>query len=283
MDEIKIITGIVLFNPELERLKENVDAIHGRTDMIVFVDNGSANAEQIMDFLSQYDNVSVIRNENNAGIARALNQICEFAEQKNADYVLTLDQDSVCPPNIISEYRKHIGENTGILCPLIKDRNHNLDKIESDCDITEVKKCITSASLMNIKAWKSVNGFDESMFIDGVDFDICIRIRKRGFSIIRVNTVTLIHEIGKITVRRFLLWNVRVKNHSAFRKYYIARNIIYLARKQKSVLKVMKSYLQVLKQWICVLLYENEKRNKLKEIQRGFCDGIKAEISQRWI
>ncbi len=282
MKEVRIITGIVLFNPEMNRLKENVDAIYKKTQQIVFIDNGSDNIKQTEELLSSYEGIKIIRNDTNLGIARALNQICEYAMDNGADYVLTLDQDSVCPDSIIDEYKKYISDKSGIICPVIKDRNHNLNQVSGVEDVTEIEKCITSASLLNLQAWESVNGFDESMFIDGVDFDICMRIRKKGYSIFRVNSVVLIHEIGRITVRRFLLWKVMVKNHSAFRKYYIARNTVYLARKQGSAKKIAKSFFQVAKQWLCVLFYESEKKNKLVKIQKGFFDGLKTKLVEKW-
>ena len=85
------------------------------------------------------------------------------------------------------------------------------------------------------------------MFIDGVDFEFCYRMKKSGMNILRVNDVVLSHEIGNITVRHFLGFRVIVKNHSPFRKYYIAKNIIYMARKQNNVFVLLKSVMQEIK------------------------------------
>ena len=49
-----------------------------------------------------------------------------------------------------------------------------------------------------------------------------------------------------------------VKNHSAFRKYYIAKNIIYMARKRKSYLMLGKGILQEVKLIAIVVLYEDD-------------------------
>ena len=279
---MKIPAGIVLYCPDPDRLRENLEAICPQTASVICVDNGSDNREEITRLLSQYPQTILIANESNVGIARALNQICRRAADDGFDYVVTLDQDSVCPADMIASYEEHLTEDAGLLCPVVKDRNHDLGTKGGDEPMTEITECITSASLVNLKAWEAVNGFDESMFIDGVDFDFCDRIRKKGYRVYRVNRVVLLHEIGNITVRRFLFWPVRVKNHGAFRKYYIARNTMVLARKRGGTARIVKSYAQVAKQYLMVLLYEDKKREKLSSVRRGFVDGRKAVIEKRW-
>ena len=90
-------------------------------------------------------------------------------------------------------------------------------------------------------------------------------------NILRVNDVVLSHEIGNITVRHFLGFRVIVKNHSPFRKYYIAKNIIYMARKQNNVFVLLKSVMQEIKLLGIVLLYEDNKSQKYQ--------GLLAEYS----
>ena len=102
------------------------------------------------------------------------------------------------------------------------------------------------------------------------------------FKIVRVNSVELLHEIGHISEHRFIFWRVHVKNHNSFRKYYIARNTLYLARKRKSPFHLFKAYLQVAKQFLWVILYEEDKIKKLKEIYRGYKDGLNAQIDSLW-
>lgn len=283
IDGVKIPVGIVLFNPDIGRLKKNINAIYENASEIILINNGSTNRREIDSLVMEYCKIQIIHNPKNYGIARALNQICDWADQNDYEYIITLDQDSISPDNLFEDYIKNMNlEKVGILCPLIRDRNHNLSNINFDGKITEVKECITSASMVWLECWKTVHGFDEAMFIDGVDFDFCDRIKKHGYKIVRVNSVILLHEIGHIRIRKFLFWNVRVKNHSAFRKYYIARNTIYLARKRERIVLILKAYLQVLKQLGCVLLYEKQRCDKLQAIIRGAIYGQKMEITDKW-
>ncbi len=275
-----ISAGIVLYNPDIKRLDENIRAIIVQCAHVYLVDNGSYNFNTIFDFLKRYDKskITIIRNEENKGIAKALNQLMLAAKKDGFNWVLTLDQDSVSPSNIIEEFKKYIEvENVGMLCPVISDRNKGIT-IDAEDGFKEVAKCITSGSLLSVKVWNKIDGFDESMFIDGVDFDICYRLRKAGHKILCIKSVVLLHELGHIEYRHFFIWKVLVKNHSAFRKYYIARNTIYLARKENT--NIIKAMLQNLKLFLIAICYEKDKWNKSKQVFRGTIDGFKCSIER---
>lgn len=275
-----ISAGIVLFNPDINRLKENISAVIVQCAHVYLVDNGSNNIDEVKKLLNQYNNskVSVLCNMENQGISKALNQLASEAQKGGFDWILTLDQDSVAPSNIIEEFEKYTNNlNTGMLCPVICDRNKGV-VVEAKDNYKEIDECITSGSLLNIKAWRKIGGFDESMFIDGVDFDICYRLRKNGYKILCIQSVVLLHELGRIVYHRFIFWKVLVKNHSAFRKFYIARNTVYLARKEHT--NIIKAILQNVKLFLIVVCYEDDKWKKSKKILQGTIDGFKCEIDR---
>lgn len=275
-----ISAGIVIFNPDINRLKENISAVIVQCAHVYLVDNGSNNIDEVKKLLNQYNHskVSVLCNMENQGIAKALNQLASEAQKGGFDWILTLDQDSVVPSNIIEEFEKYTNNlNTGMLCPVICDRNKGV-VVEAKDNYKEIDECITSGSLLNIKAWRKIGGFDESMFIDGVDFDICYRLRKNGYKILCIQSVVLLHELGRIVYHRFIFWKVLVKNHSAFRKFYIARNTVYLARKEHT--NIIKAILQNVKLFLIVVCYEDDKWKKSKKILQGTIDGFKCEIDR---
>ena len=199
----RISGSLITFNPAIERLKKNIDAITPQVTNLIIVDNGSTNFDQILEICKWQDNIIIIANKTNTGIACALNQAFRKSISLGCDLTLTLDQDSVSPPNLIEILETYQGDRVGIICPLIVDINrmHNEVPVEGT---TKLHRCISSGSLTSNYAWGFINGFDEEMFIDGVDFDFCDRLIKSGFEIIRVNYVKLIHEIGKIEMKSFL-------------------------------------------------------------------------------
>lgn len=283
MEEIKhmdISAGIVLFNPDKNRLKENISAVIVQCTHIYLVDNGSNNIDEVKELLNQYNQskISILCNTENQGIAKALNQLTAAAQKGGFKWILTLDQDSVAPSNIVEEFEKYTNNlNAGMLCPVICDRNKGV-VVEAKDGYKEIDECITSGSLLNIKAWSEIGGFDESMFIDGVDFDICYRLRKSEYKILCIQSVVLLHELGRIEYHRFIFWKVLVKNHSAFRKFYIARNTVYLARKEHT--NIIKAILQNVKLFLIAVCYEDDKWKKSKKILQGTIDGFKCEIER---
>ena len=115
------------------------------------------------------------------------------------------------------------------------------------------------------------------MFIDSVDFDICHRIRKANYRIVKIRDVVMSHELGQITRHRFFWRKISVLNHSAFRKYYLARNAVYLARKEHT--SVLIAVFNVVKMLLINLLYEEDKLTKTKRIFKGFVDGFKCPVT----
>ena len=119
---IKVITGIVLYNPDLHRLQDNISAIKPQVEKVVLIENGSKETCYLKEF--EDEKIEVIVNDENMGIAYALNQVMQFAHDNGSEWALTLDQDSVVPPDLIETYMKLTSiDKVGIICCKIVDRN----------------------------------------------------------------------------------------------------------------------------------------------------------------
>lgn len=279
-----ICAGVITFNPDIERLTENVESVkQNGINSILIVDNGSNNINAIKELVKKKQ-LSLIENNDNYGVSKALNQIFSYCNEHSIKWVLTLDQDSVCPNNLGKEYFHYIDKNPEaekiILCPIIKDRNSSLNESQARSSYVSVKRCITSGSLTSVNCWKALNGFDEYLFIDSVDWDFCDRAISQGFRIVQLTNVQLIHEIGNTVDHRFFFWKFPVLNHNSFRKYYRSRNLIYLAKKNGSIKCYVKNHLSVAKIIIIILLYEDKKREKLHAVIQGCIDAIKHDNSK---
>ena len=73
MDNIKVLAGIITYNPNINRLIENVEAIIDQCNECVICDNGSGNITDIIDAFKEERRVNFIRNKENKGIAKAIN------------------------------------------------------------------------------------------------------------------------------------------------------------------------------------------------------------------
>ena len=278
MNDMKILGAIVLFNPELLRLKENISAVVSQVDSLLLVDNGSDNINDVIPLLD--DKIILIKNKHNKGIAYALNQIFYYAEQNSFSWVLTLDQDSVVLNNVVSIFKNFSVkyQNIGIMCPIVIDRNFSIPNNEFDEDFRELKECITSGSFTNVSAWRRVGGFDNEMFIDWVDWDFCYLLAEYGYKIIQVKKAQLLHELGENS-RIVDFWGRKILllNRSPFRYFYVARNYIYLARKHTNISLRHQFYANIRTLFFVTIFEHNKWRNILAFLKGMYC-GLKMPI-----
>lgn len=270
----KIGAGIVLYNPNIEILSKNINAIIDQVEVVILIDNGSKNLLQVKEKINTTWNrkISLLENKNNDGIARALNQIMLELDKRQIKWGLTLDQDSICPENMVIEYKQYSEEkDIGIICPYIKDRNDQYNN-KSKQKVEEIKQCITSGALTNVEIWKKVGGFDEKMFIDYVDFEYCMKLMENSYKIIRLNNVELSHQCGNLKVYNILGRKVQITNHNPVRCYYIIRNVLYSHRKHPEQMTTVKTIKVIIEKFIKVIVFEKEKLMKIKKMLKGMRD-----------
>lgn len=273
--KINILAGIVLYNPDIKRLKENISSIINQVEEVILVDNNSQNIEEIKSIIGQYDNLYFVRNSTNEGIAYALNQILNYAYSHKYTWYLTLDQDSVVPCNIINSYTNNIQNGCALMTCRIVDRNFLIENTSKE--IENVETCITSACFTNTEICKKLGGYDNKLFIDSVDHELCIRVRKAGYTILKINSISLIHELGHSKKVKLLGNYYIVYNHTPLRSFYIFRNRVYIGRKYKMLTSSMK-YLLI--RLILISLFENGKIKKLRYATKGIYEGLNMKISQ---
>lgn len=267
-----IVGGIVLYYPNVRRLEENICSIKPQVDKLILFNNGSELSQEVRAICKE---CILIDKKTNIGIAAGLNEICKYADKElNADWVLTLDQDSICPENLVSEYSKFMDlPDAGILCPQIHDMNFGKMGYDSgsnsqyDC----IEACITSASLMRISAWKEVGGFWDGLFIDMVDFDICWSLVEHGYKIYRINSVALRHEIGHGREVSFRGQKAVAYNHTPVRDYYIIRNNILVGKKHGRLSQCIR---WGIKRFMIIMRFEDNRWIKAKYMVRGMIHGI---------
>ena len=286
---IGIVAGITLYEPELERLKENIDSVLLQAEGVYLVDNASSKTAA---FKAQYRNdprVVLIENSQNEGIAVALNQMCSAALKDGFEWMLTLDQDSLPEPDMVEKYSRHTEmDEVAIISPHFEDDNEpQIISSESNKAYEQLHRCNTSASLMRLSAYEAVGGFDEELFIDYVDFDFCATLEENGYIIIRDNEAVLHHLLGTAQEITFFIPIGRILgikklqkpmftyNHSPLRTYYYVRNLRYFVFKHRASIDPKHDYKAGIR-WIALkLLFEKQRFKKLCAVVRGWRDGGK--------
>lgn len=279
MGNQSIVAGIVTFNPDLGRLRENLQATLLAVDNVFLVDNNSKNVSGVEELAAEFAGVQIHRNSVNGGMAKALNQIMSWAAETDKEWALLLDQDSVVAPGMVAALVEQTRHGVGVVAPAIVDRSAPNKKPTDDAP-SNANYCITSGSLYNVSAWESVGRYDEGMFIDFVDFDFCLRLRQGGFTIVRQPKAVLLHEIGKITRHG----PFTAYHHSAFRSYHMARDMLYYAykhrRSQRDLMVQQRglagTYVVLARKAVVVALFEEDRLRRVSSIVKGIFDGTYA-------
>lgn len=276
---MKILCGIITYNPSIQRLTENIEAVINQTDHVLIFDNGSMNSSQINECIKKYNNVSVSNSPYNSGIAHALNYVMYYAVSKDYDWVLSLDQDTVVYDNLIENYKKYVNiDRVGALTCNFKDRNTGALEFINSESFDDVLGCISSGFFLSVSAFMDTPGYDEKMFIDSVDFDICNALRRCNYKIIRIPYVGFLHELGNSRIVKLGKKEIKIWNHSSFRKYYIFRNAIYIARKYPEYYNIHREIVFRIKDLAKIIIFESGKISKINSAIKGFYDGFKMEI-----
>ena len=273
--------GIVTYQPDKQRLQENIlSALTNQEAGHVFiVDNHSSNLSDIQQLVADYPRTVLVENDDNKGIAHALNQIAECAEKQGYEWVVTLDQESVMPKRSMDEYEQYTqDDDIGIICPSVVDRNMGAEYNPSHQETDVIHQCITAGNLVRLEAWKKAGGFSEELFIDGVDFDFCLKIEKAGYKILRVNRIQLLQEVGhgkKIPLP--FHHQMSVLHHSPTRLYYIARNYLYIGKKHH---QRWHWAVEVAKRMFIVLCFEKNRWKKLRYMLIGIRHSMKGILGK---
>lgn len=269
--------GIVLYKPNYERLKQNIEAIEKQVSKVYFFENGYINDIKIQSLLKSNNKFVSYISENNVGMAAALNKLIRIAYQDNFRWILTLDQDSVVSLNIISEYKKFIyKEKLAILVPRIVDINNNNLKSKNELPNFQIIKnpedVISSGSLINIGIFMKIDGFNEKLFIDFVDTDYQKRVLDARYFIIKVNSTKISHSVGHIKTYNILSKKVICTNHSAFRRYYMVRNRLYYRKKYFGKKALLREEVRLILGTFKILIFERNKLSKIRSTINGFKD-----------
>lgn len=270
----KIAAGIVTFNPDLQRLEKNIGLLleNERMATVYLADNHSANVEEICALCGRMGHTRVLRLGSNMGVATALNHLCRRAAADGAEWLLTLDQDSQPDAHLADLLAEHIPDpanRVAILCPRIEDVNMGRMYSPKTQGSEEVEKCITAGSLLSLEAWRQAGDFADELFIDGVDFEYCLRLGREGFKIRRIYSACLYQEIGKGKAINIGSHRLAIMNHPPERIYYIARNYLAIGKRYGQ-----QAYWagEVWKRLAIVLLFEGSKLRKLSLFLKGIRD-----------
>jgi rhamnosyltransferase len=278
---------IVTYHPPAEIL-ENIAALRSQVESIVVVDNGSGDADldSLRGARSKYD-FELIENGRNLGIASALNLGVRKIGSNGGSWVVLFDQDSRIEPGFIDAMLETVrsvpgSTKVGIVCPVYLDEQTATALPLLRSKNGQILTAMTSGSFVRIELFEQVGHFNESLFVDYVDIEYCLRTRKAGYTIIQCPRAALNHNQGRITRHHVLGRWVATTNHSAARRYYITRNRLWVLG------KFLKDWAWARQEIRClfsetakIFLLEQDRWSKLKGIGIGAFDAFRGKLGNR--
>lgn len=224
------IAGVVIsFYPD-QRFNQHIQSYLPGIDHLYVLDN-SEPAFEFKDIVTRNIKITLIQNGKNEGIATRLNQAASMARDAGYNWLLTMDQDSYFDPEHLSAYLEYALEYPerqqaamfGVETVFTPEIISNI--------ANPVERLITSGSLLNLRLFEDIGGFDESLFIDEVDHEYCYRAILKGYQNIQFSHIFLHHELGEAVVVHSLKGKRKTAFHSPIRLYYMVRNYLYLRQK----------------------------------------------------
>jgi GT2 family glycosyltransferase len=248
------------------------------------------------------NNITLIENKKNVGLAAAQNQGIKLALEDGVDWVLLLDQDSILDKDFVKNMLKaghkyKNKKNIGFLTPrhefddgspsvptyskglFLRPKRYHMDLDEIDDTILFG---MASGSFIPRHTLEEVGLMREEFWIDYIDYEFSFRVRERGYRIIGVGGARLNHRLGVKNQLKILGKVFSFQVHPAFRRYTIYRNRIAVIKEYSMLFPefVLFEVLSIAKDLFKLFLLEDQKFNKLRAIFIGIIHGMMGSFNR---
>ena len=224
-DVVAVVPG---YEPGIADITGLVSALLSSNVPVIVVDDGSADST----YLSACAELGadVVRHERNEGIARSLNDGLEFARSAGATWLLTVDQDTVLPDGYVDALLAVADPRAGVIgAETIGDASGDLRYPTREVGghlVTD--EVFQTGSLWRVALLHGLGGFDESLGIDAVDAEACLKVREAGLAVVLAPGVRLEHRYGSGHAVRLLGRSVVATGHPPERRETMVRNRVRL-------------------------------------------------------
>jgi rhamnosyltransferase len=277
----------VLYQPTGDFLS-NLAKARAACPNVVVIDNSPDADLRLHERLREQD-MHVIFNRNQGGLAGAYNKGAEVLLARRCDLIFLLDQDSDIDASFFDRMMQAaagLGAGTFLIGPKIYEiqlqrcmpvippgkRFPKPFRIDDQATGLFPTLCIiSSGSAISAAAYRKLGGFREDYFIEYIDVEYSLRASSRNVPVYMNAAATLRQTNGRIERHGKLF----TTNHAAWRRYYIARNAVHCLHLYRSYWGLhWFSGLMAIHQAMCVLLFDSQKLKKLTAIACGYVDGM---------
>ena len=282
---------VTLYNPS-EKEFNNCRILSQQVDTVILCDNSQEPHETV--FQNEKNIIYITKNEN-LGLGAAFNVALKNDTYgwKDDDLIIFFDQDSQIGEGYIQalqdEYRKieTLIPNLGCLGPVFYNTsNGRTERPRQKKNITdetyEVSNTITSSLMMRYGNLKRIDFWNEKVFLDLADWDLCWRMQKAGMVCCMTEKVVLHHSVGNGEKK---VGPIKLRVGQPFREYYQTRDALYLLQENYVPLKMrLRLIANVTIRPVVHYLMLDDKKSRMKFIRRGINDykkGVHGEYGHQ--
>lgn len=269
----------------------------GYVNEVVLVDNapgGHPHTER----WQVLEGVTVIVNGNRGGLAGAYNVAVAYlsCSEREFEHVVFVDEDSdpsvlddllsdpalsslLTDPSVAAVAPAHRDRATGMRARHMKLSRWKICLIDREIrGLQRVTFIINSMSVWRMQALLALGPFDETLAVDHVDTDYCLRALARGLAIYLAADHEFNHAIGARRSYKLFGMAVQSSGHAPGRRHSIGRNTARLGLRysKRWPAFLLLAMMRLLLESLGILFAEDQKCAKLTALWKGVVDGVQA-------
>lgn len=277
---------MVTYYPDLEVKRRILNCLL-QIDQLIIVDNTPEADAELLEIASASPQVHIVSNRSNLGIAEALNQGVRLASGWGYKWVLTLDQDSEIVEGLLNSLQavaRSGPANIGVIGANYLDlrSGRSLTDNGEEGEYEERATVITSGSLINVELFEKVGGFRADYFIDQVDHEYCLRIRRFGGKVLLSKKILMEHCVGEAGGIHLPIVGA-LPEHSALRRYYMARNSVVTIREyfHQEPGWCVRRVIRLVGGFFLLAMFDKSRLKKNCAFLKGIRDGVQRKMGAR--
>jgi rhamnosyltransferase len=267
---------IVAYNPG-SAFEDVYQRVAHQVDHVFVVDNSSRRVR----LTSEGGRATWLRNSKNLGVAAALNRGIAAAARDGFRLALLMDQDSLPDVDMVQTLRSAYenpprGRQIAVVGANYRSTGGRIAVVRpGNGEFHSVTDLITSSSLLDITAWRRAGPFIEEFFVEAVDIEYSLRLRRLGYDLLMSARPLMIHAGGSGRERRLAGRTVVIPDHSPDRYYLMGRNLGLVLREYGNDDRAWtaRATRNLAKTAGRLLLFEERGVMKLSWLVRGLWDG----------
>lgn len=272
---------ITIYFPD-ETVFDNVRRVASQVDSVFLCDNSPSENKELF---ANIDNVVYFWFGKNLGLSKAFNSILKQSDLfSDDDFIIFFDQDATISEKHIESLRSEyinlakLGYDVGCLNAVYFDpRTNSLEIPKRKKYLTSntfcVKQTMTDSMLCKYSDLKNVGFWNEDIFLDYADWELCWRFVKMK-KLCCMTTIISFNHVGGKGIKKIGFFKGTIS--VPFRQYYQTRDALYVLRYDYVSLYMRIKFINSLtvKNFFRIL-FLNSRKQRIHFIKKGFVDFLK--------